>query len=576
MVLWDLATDEDISRFQGHSDLVFSADISPDERYLVSSSSHEIILWDFETGDEIRRFELIPPGESGTSLEFSLGFSELEFSSDSRTVVGQFEFVGEEVQIVVAWDVETGALINQISDFDVRMAVAVNPDHLLVLSGLHNGLVELWDLETGQVIDSFDGYNYEHGYMAISPDGTRALFSADDGGILWDLVNREAMVYFDYGFGGDFSPDWRTVLSWWGDDDLAVWDLVPAHQVRQFASYSSPVSALAVSRDGRYLLASGGSDSQTAGAGEDVFRLWDIERGELLRTFTGHIEPVLDIDISPDSHLAASASADRTIKLWDLETGEELRSFLGHTDQVTGVAFSPDGKTLASSSRDRSLILWEINTGEHQSIFKPDIEGLKDLDFSPDGLRVVSAGGSGISFWDAETGKFISPLYAETGEFVFPINEFAADTVSFSPDGEMLISTSKIIGVHLWDLKTEDEIRQYQGLEKINSAVISPDSRTALLGTENGLVILWDLQTGEVLRRFNGHNGHAVLGAAFSPDGSSAFTAGEDGRIVQWSLDAPSSLDELLEWIEDNRYVSEFTCTERVLYSVEPLCDQSE
>ncbi|MFN2214542.1 MAG: WD40 repeat domain-containing protein, partial [Anaerolineales bacterium] len=107
-------------------------------------------------------------------------------------------------------------------------------------------------------------------------------------------------------------------------------------------------------------------------------------------------------------------------------------------------------------------------------------------------------------------------------------------------------------------------------------AVISPDSRTALLGTENGLVILWDLQTGEVLRRFNGHNGHAVLGAAFSPDGSSAFTAGEDGRIVQWSLDAPSSLDELLEWIEDNRYVSEFTCTERVLYSVEPLCDQSE
>ena len=91
--------------------------------------------------------------------------------------------------------------------------------------------------------------------------------------------------------------------------------------------------------------------------------------------------------------------------------------------------------------------------------------------------------------------------------------------------------------------------------------------------TENGFVILWDLGTGEVLRRFNGHNGHPILGAAFSPDGSSAFTAGEDGRIIQWSLKSPSSLEELLEWIEDNRYVRELTCTERVLYSVEPLCE---
>jgi WD40 repeat protein len=128
----------------------------------------------------------------------------------------------------------------------------------------------------------------------------------------------------------------------------------------------------------------------------------------------------------------------------------------------------------------------------------------------------------------------------------------------------------------VWDLKTGDEIRQYQGLDKISSAVISPDSRTALLGAENGLILLWDLQTGEVLHRFNGHNGHAVLATAFSPDGSSEFTAGEDGRIVQWSLYSPASLEELLEWIEDNRYVREFTCTERVLYSVEPLCETEE
>jgi WD40 repeat protein len=161
---------------------------------------------------------------------------------------------------------------------------------------------------------------------------------------------------------------------------------------------------------------------------------------------------------------------------------------------------------------------------------------------------------------------------AETGRYTQLVTRLAADSVAFSPDGRSVLSTSKTNGVYLWDAETGEEILHLDTLEVINRAAISPDGRTALLGAEKGTVMLWDLGSGQVLRRFNGHNGHAVQGVAFSPDGEFAFTAGEDGRLVQWRMDTPS-LDELLEWIEANRYVRELTCEERAIYSVEPPCE---
>jgi hypothetical protein len=47
-----------------------------------------------------------------------------------------------------------------------------------------------------------------------------------------------------------------------------------------------------------------------------------------------------------------------------------------------------------------------------------------------------------------------------------------------------------------------------------------------------------------------------------------------DGTLEMWRID--STLDELLSWTENNRYVPELTCEQRELYSVEPLCEAAE
>ena len=63
--------------------------------------------------------------------------------------------------------------------------------------------------------------------------------------------------------------------------------------------------------------------------------------------------------VSPDGSKIASASADFTVKLWNIETGELLQTFTGHLGEVRSVVFSPDGKLLASGGDDLEIKLWK-------------------------------------------------------------------------------------------------------------------------------------------------------------------------------------------------------------------------
>jgi len=55
-----------------------------------------------------------------------------------------------------------------------------------------------------------------------------------------------------------------------------------------------------------------------------------------------------------------SCSWDQTVRLWDVETGEVLHSFTGHEAEVQSAVFSPDRRHALSGSRDKTLRLWRL------------------------------------------------------------------------------------------------------------------------------------------------------------------------------------------------------------------------
>ena len=395
----------------------------------------------------------------------------------------------------------------------------------------------------------------------ISPDGRTALTGLSDGTIiLWDVsaalntgLETGAEIHQFRGHTSwvndvTFSPDGKTALSGSNDGMLILWNVATGQEIRRFGElpggYSEAVLAVDISPDGRTAV-SGGISIYSGG-----LILWDLETGTDIRCFEEESH-VRSVAFSPDGRTVLMSVGSNLI-LWDVETGEELRRFGEFGMFYLDVAISPDGDTGLTASSDYTVDLWNLETGELLRTFAGHVESVSRVAFTPDGRRVLSGSGawgdSGtLILWDLESGEQIMSSKVHTAGIT---------DIAISPDGRTALSGSLDNALILWDLVSAGEIGRFKGHR-----------------LSDGTVILSDLKTGEIIRSFTGHTTLGIWGATISPDGRIGVTGGEGFNIVLWDPSiATPPLDELLDWINGNRYVRELTCDEREAYRIEPLC----
>ena len=276
------------------------------------------------------------------------------------------------------------------------------------------------------------------------------------------------------------------------------------------------LEAAAYSPDGRHIA--------TCGSGGAF--LWDVQTGNVVRTFREYADDVLCVAFSPDGSRLLTGNYDGKAKLRDSDTGECIRTFSGHKGEVRSVAFSPDGTRVLTGSEDWTAKLWDVDTGECIRTFGG--QSVHSVAFSPDGTKVLT-GGSTANLWDAATGACIR-TFSGPGW-----------SVAFSPDGtKVLTGGSAGMTAKLWDAATGECIRTFSGhTDSVGSVAFSPDGTKVLTGAGNvdNTAKLWNAATGECIRTFSGHNIGGVRSVAFSPDGTKVLTRSNDQTAKLWDPD---------------------------------------
>jgi WD40 repeat protein len=311
-----------------------------------------------------------------------------------------------------------------------------------------------------------------------------------------------------------FSPDGKQLVSGSHDKTIKLWDVTTGREIKTFSGLPpSTIITVCFSPDGKQIL-SGSFDG---------IKLWDVATGREIRTFTGHNNPVYSIAFSPDGRQVLSSSyndgwqpsLDHVTKVWDIATGREIRTFKGHNDYLCSVAFSSDGKFLVSGSHDKTIKLWDIATGREIKTFLGHTDIVKSVAFSPDGRQIVSGSSDKtIRLWDVATGREIKNFLTK--------NEYAANYVSFSPNGKLILSGSKGAGftIQVWDIATNREIwnsgERYRNI--VESITFNSDGKQILSGYGDGTIKIWDITTGLDIITISGYT-MGVKSASFFNDG---------------------------------------------------------
>jgi WD40 repeat protein len=80
----------------------------------------------------------------------------------------------------------------------------------------------------------------------------------------------------------------------------------------------------------------------------------------LTRALDGHTAYVSAVKFSTDASRVVSGSYDTTVKLWEVDNGACLASFTGHTNAVTTVCFVDNDKYVYSAAQDLSIRVWNL------------------------------------------------------------------------------------------------------------------------------------------------------------------------------------------------------------------------
>lgn len=473
--LWELGSGVCLNTMQGHSGCIFSIAITADDCFAVSVSSDKTIkVWSIESGRCLR-----------TITEDSTAIHDIVLAKSRRVSSAKSE-----------WSAYIGTANRTIKCFIFPLSKTFYA--ALQLSrpkGLHIKKKECdafnWAID--QAEDLYKEGDYRCAYAVIREAWEDNDFrDAQRMQNIYDKLRKQGQntrLNFCYQTNIlnehseaitaiDRSANGRYFVSVSQGGLLLLWDIGTQQCVRQFQINCQLINSVAISRDGRFILA-GGCDASPV-------KIWSVASGKLLHQFKGHRGMVNKVIFDENGRFAFSASDDCSIKAWEINEGRCVATLHGHDAPVRTISISRNGRYIISGAQDKRLMLWDLATNQ-----------------------------------------CLRTLIGHRGSI---------NAVKLLGKHAYAISASQDRTLMLWKTDTGRCIRTFTGhMDGVLSLSVCFKANIVLSGSGDHTLKLWDIKSGRCLSTINGHSG-AVNAVNISRDGGLALSGGHDKTLRIWRL----------------------------------------
>ncbi|MBZ0231920.1 MAG: protein kinase [Deltaproteobacteria bacterium] len=354
-----------------------------------------------------------------------------------------------------------------------------------------------------------------------------------------------------------------------GDVVLAAEQLVKAYDAglrgrglalmlhRATASREAQLQVLEVGAPVRYTeLSPDGTQLLTVRDGDGRVGVWDLASGTELQHANGIAPRWAQFDDDGRRVVVAGSVP----KIWEPTSGRAIEL----PRSASEIRFGPDGTVITQSETE--VAIWDVASGGEVRRLPIAVPIIARLDVSARHLAVSD--GRAITLWDP--GGALLHTFEGHGDEIL--------RVSFSRDGELLLSASADGSARLWDVDARAPLAVFSHGGRIVNALVDASRSYVVTTSETGAARVWSLDgtmlsafgdrrakltatsldaegrravmadaagsacvyaipSGALVQCFQGH-GKAITAVHFGPDGRTIVTASLDGTVRVWNAEA--------------------------------------
>ena len=272
------------------------------------------------------------------------------------------------------WNVRTQSCIRTLY-CGYALCATFLPGDKIVIVGNRNGELEIFDIASSKLIDTVKAHEGPIWSLHVHPDGrSMATGSADKSARFYNfeviqeeipgtkrttprfkLAHIRTLKVADDILSLRFSPDARLLAISLLDNTVKVFFVDSLKLFLNLYGHKLPVLNMDISYDSKLVV--------TCSADKNV-RLWGLDFGDCHKAFFAHQDSIMQVAFIPhnqdgNGHHFFSASKDRMIKYWDGDKFEQIQKLDGHHGEIWALAVSRTGEFIVSASHDKSIRVWD-------------------------------------------------------------------------------------------------------------------------------------------------------------------------------------------------------------------------